>query len=171
MKYTLLVIGIFTSCTVFSQNTSEIVDVYDEKIKDKQNTEAQTYIAEYLTNFFSKKHERINGFYLVVEQRRQNNRNTLEMENIPFLTSKDIKDIVLIKNGDKYPTVSFQFNNIGTSKLQKVTSQNIGNGISIIIDKTIITMPMIFSEIQDGKIEYHSNLPYNETEILIKKLR
>lgn len=172
MKYTLLIVGIFISNILFSQNTSEIVDVIpDGEIKEEQNIEAQKYIAEYLNNFFSKKHERINGFYLVIEQKKQNNRNTLEIENIPFLTSKDIKDIMLIKNGDKYPTVSFQFNNTGTSKLQKVTSKNFGNGIAIIIDKEIITMSMISSDIQDGKFEYNSVLPYSETEILIKKLK
>ena len=61
--------------------------------------------------------------------------------------------------------------NKGVKKLRKITSNNIGNGIALIIDKKIITMPMISEKISTGQLEYNSMIPYNETEKLTNKLK
>ncbi|MEA1848007.1 hypothetical protein U9K52_03685 [Chryseobacterium sp. MHB01] len=172
MKHTLLIIGIMVSSLCFSQNTSEVVDVINNgKVENNEDRDTQNYIAEYLTSFFDKTYEKPDGFYLVIEQKTPNNKNTLEIESISFLNSTDIKNIILNKNGNKYPTVLFELNETGSRKLKKITSENFGNGIAIIVDKKIITMPMIVAEISDGKLEYNSILPYNETELIVNKLK
>lgn len=92
MKRTLLVIGIMASNLFFSQNTSEVVDIVGNgKIENNENKDAQNYIALYLNDFFDKTYEKPDGFYLVIEQKTPDNRNTLKIESIPFLTSTDIK--------------------------------------------------------------------------------
>ncbi|KUJ52227.1 hypothetical protein [Chryseobacterium sp. JAH] len=92
MKHILLILGIIISNSFFSQNTSEVVDVgNNERFENNEDKDAQNYIAGYLTDFFDKTYEKPNGLYLVIEQRNPSNRNTLEIENVPFLTSTDIK--------------------------------------------------------------------------------
>ena len=172
MRKTALTLGIFTSVLSFSQNKTEVVDVVvNGKIETQEDKEAQNYTANYLTNFFENTYEKANGFYLVVEQKTKNNRNSLKIDDLPFISSKDIKNITLKSNGNKYPTVIFELNKKGNKKLTEISSNNIGNGIALIIDKKIITMPMITEKMFEGKIEYNSNLNFGETEKLTKKLK
>ena len=171
-RKTALTLGIFTSVLSFSQNKTEVVDVVvNGKIETQEDKEAQNYTANYLTNFFENTYEKANGFYLVVEQKTKNNRNSLKIDDLPFISSKDIKNITLKSNGNKYPTVIFELNKKGNKKLTEISSNNIGNGIALIIDKKIITMPMITEKMFEGKIEYNSNLNFGETEKLTKKLK
>ena len=173
MKRAALIFGIITSTLSFSQNNSEIVDVVvNGKVQSQEEKDAQNYVANYLTNFFEKTYEKENGFYLVSEQKTQNNRrNSLKMDEFPFLYSKDIKKVTLKSNGNKFPTVIFELKKKATEKLSKLTSNNIGNGIALIIDKKIIAMPMISQNISDGKIEYNSMINYEETQKLLKKIK
>jgi preprotein translocase subunit SecD len=173
MKKAALILGIITSTLSFSQNNSEVVDVVvNGKIQTEDDTETQNYIANYLTNFFEKTYEKTNGFYLVSEQKTQNNRrNSLKMDEFPFLVSKDIKKVTLKSNGNKFPTVIFEFKKKASEKLNELTSNNIGNGIALIIDKKIITMPMISKNISNGKIEYNSSINFEETQNLTEKIK
>ena len=96
MRKTALTLGIFTSVLSFSQNKTEVVDVVvNGKIETQEDKEAQNYTANYLTNFFENTYEKANGFYLVVEQKTKNNRNSLKIDDLPFISSKDIKNITL----------------------------------------------------------------------------
>ena len=172
MKNVISIIAFLTSSLFFSQNNSEIVDVVNNgKIQTDENRQSQNYIASYLTKFFSDNYDRSNGFYLVVEQKTTNNESILKIEDKAFLNSQDIKAITLIGNGNKNPSVNFEFKKKGTEKLKEIAKKNIGNGIALIVDGKIITMPMISEEISDGKINYNSVLPYDETEKITKKLK
>ena len=172
MKNVISIIAFLTSSLFFSQNNSEIVDVVNNgKIQTDENRQSQNYIASYLTKFFSDNYDRSNGFYLVVEQKTTNNESILKIEDKAFLNSQDIKAITLIGNGNKNPSVNFEFKKKGTEKLKEIAKKNIGNGIALIVDGKIITMPMISEEISDGKINYNSVLPYDETEKINKKLK
>lgn len=172
MRKIAIILGITSSYLLFSQNRTDVVDVaIDGKIETQEEKELQNYMLSYLRKFIDNKYEKENGFYLVVEQKTHNNQNSLKMDDLPFLSSLDIKDIILKDNGKNYPTVIFKFKDKGVEKLRKITSNNIGNGIALIIDKKIITMPMISEKISTGQLEYNSMIPYNETEKLTNKLK
>lgn len=172
MRNLAIILGISSSCLLFSKNRTDVVDVVvDGKIETQKDKELQNYMLNYLRNFLYSKYEKENGFYLVVEQKTHNNQNSLEMDELPFLSSLDIENIILKDNGKKYPTVIFKFNDKGLEKLKEITSNNVGNGIALIIDKKIITMPMISEKISTGQLEYNSMIPYNETEKLTNKLK
>ena len=74
-------------------------------------------------------------------------------------------------NGDKFPTVLFEFKKKGSNILKNITTRNIGGGIALIVDKKIIIMQMITEGNLTGKIEYNSMNNYEETEKIIKKLK
>lgn len=172
MRKIAIILGITSSYLLFSQNRTDVVDVVvDGKIETQKDKELQNYMLNYLRNFLYSEYEKENGFYLVVEQKTHNNQNSLKMDDLPFLSSLDIKDIILKDNGKNYPTVIFKFKDKGVKKLRKITSNNIGNGIALIIDKKIITLPMISEKISTGQLEYNSMIPYNETEKLTNKLK
>lgn len=172
MRKIAIILGITSSYLLFSQNRTDVVDVVvDGKIETQKDKELQNYMLNYLRNFLYSEYEKENGFYLVVEQKTLNNQNSLKIDDLPFLSSLDIKDIILKDNGKNYPTVIFKFKDKGVKKLRKITSNNIGNGIALIIDKKIITMPMISEKISTGQLEYNSMIPYNETEKLTNKLK
>lgn len=172
MKTNLLIITLLISTLGFSQNTNEVVDVVvNGKIETQESKNSQNYVATYLRDFFSKFYEKANGFYLVTEQKTTNNRNTLNIENTAFLSPKDLKKIILKSNGDKFPTVLFEFKKKGSNILKNITTRNIGGGIALIVDKKIIIMQMITEGNLTGKIEYNSMNNYEETEKIIKKLK
>ena len=172
MRKIAIILGITSSYLLFSQNRTDVVDVVvDGKIETQKDKELQNYMLNYLRNFLYSEYKKENGFYLVVEQKTLNNQNSLKIDDLPFLSSLDIKDIILKDNGKNYPTVIFKFKDKGVKKLRKITSNNIGNGIALIIDKKIITMPMISEKISTGQLEYNSMIPYNETEKLTNKLK
>lgn len=172
MRNLAIILGILFSCLLFSQNRSDVVDVVvDGKIETQKDKELQNYMLNYLRNFLYSEYEKENGFYLVVEQKTLNNQNSLKMDDLPFLSSLDIENIILKDKGKKYPKVIFKFNDKGVEKLKEITSNSIGNGIALIIDRKIITMLMISEKISTGQLEYNSTIPYNETETLINKLK
>ena len=84
------------------------------------------------------KKERIkDGFYVIT--------------NKAFLQNEDISDATVAYNNHHEPYVAVSFTPSGTKVFSKITEDNIGNRLAIVVDRQIQSAPVIRSKINGGK--------------------
>lgn len=69
------------------------------------------------------------------------------------------------------PTVHFKFNSIASKKFAKITKENVGKPFAIVLDNTILTVPVIREPILNGEGEISGNFTEkhaNELAILLR---
>lgn len=62
------------------------------------------------------------------------------------------------------PQIAFKLSSIGAKKFAKVTRENIGRQLAIVIDGEVQTTPKIVSEIPDGRGVIKGNYTINEAK-------
>lgn len=182
---------------VFSDN--EINDIYDfiqTSAFEKFFNSGETYkiIAskfkdidkeiEGITNNFSetvekptKKFETIpvdreNGFYATVDYINSTADKDVKLENKPSLTSKDILEVKkTFSSYNDRPEISIVFTKDGDRKFYLLTKENIGKPIAIVIDKQIVSMPRVNSEIIGGKASISGDFSEDEIDKMIEILK
>ncbi|MBN8623231.1 MAG: DUF2059 domain-containing protein [Flavobacteriales bacterium] len=148
------------------------VDVFEEiKRLQEENQQKKSHQASYLTNFFESKYEKQDGFYLVTENKIDREESNLELETNPLFTLKDIEEIESIYNDQGNLVIDIKFKNESAKKLKEITANNINKGMAIIVDKKIIIMPVIASEIPDGKLQISGPLSVEEMKNIVNKLK
>lgn len=138
---------------------------------EEENHEKQNNQAEYLTRFFESKFEKPNGFYLVTENNKQTEDSKFELEEDPSFTPKDIEDVKSSYNDLGKLVIDIKFKKSSANKLKEITANNINKGMAIIIDQKIITMPIIMSEISDGKLQISGSYKVDEIKNIVNKLK
>lgn len=99
---------------------------------------------------------RVHGYYLV--------------KRVAAITGKDIRNARVGKDEFNQPVVNFTLSNQGGKIFEKVTSENIGKPLAIILDGRVISAPVIEAVIRDaGRITGHFTL--QEAEDLAIVLR
>ncbi|MBV0899434.1 MAG: protein translocase subunit SecD [Wolbachia endosymbiont of Fragariocoptes setiger] len=68
-------------------------------------------------------------------------------------------------------TVHFKFNNIASKKFAKVTKENIGNPFAIVLDNTVLAVPIIRDPILNGEGEISGNFSEKQASELVILLR
>jgi hypothetical protein len=182
---------------VFSDN--EINDIYDfikTSAFEKFFNSGETYkiIAskfkdidkeiEGITNNFSetvekptKKFEPIpvdreNGFYATVDYNNSTADKDIKLEDKPSLTSKDILEVKkTFSSYNDRPEISIVFTKDGARKFYLLTKENIGKPIAIVIDKHIVSMPRVNSEIIGGKASISGDFSEDEIDKMIEILK
>ncbi len=69
------------------------------------------------------------------------------------------------------PSVSFKFNTDGAKKFAKITKENVGKFFAIVLDKEVLTAPIIREPILGGKGEISGNFSMDEAKKLAILLR
>lgn len=72
------------------------------------------------------------------------------LEQAPVVTGEDLVDAQPSFNENGAPAVSFRFNPSGARKFGDYTADNIGNPFAIVLDKEVISAPVIQSHIPGG---------------------
>ena len=148
------------------------IDIFEDINQiQEENQEKQNNQASYLTNFFDTKFEKQDGFYLVIENRINKEERKLELEEKPSFTLNDIKEIKSSFNDLGYLIIDIKFKVSSAKKLKEITNKNINKEIAIIVDKKIITMPIISSEIPDGKLQISGMFTVEEVKNIVNKLK
>lgn len=148
------------------------VDVFEEINQiQEENQQKQSNQASYLTNFFGSKYEKQDGFYLVTENKINREKSDLQLEINPSFTPKDIEEIKSSYNDLGKLVIDIKFKSESAKKLKEITANNINKGMAIIVDKKIITMPVITSEIPDGKLQISGSFTVEEIKNIVNKLK
>jgi len=156
----------FAKDSIFNQ----FEDIAIELDRISQNIEKER--DEYSIVFEPIPIDRINGFYATIDYIPYREDNEIVLENNPAITKKDILEIK--KGVDNYGRVEINITlkNNATKKFYILTKNNIGKPIAIVIDRHIVSLPIIHSAISGKKISI-SVVDFTEEEIdnLIQKLR
>jgi protein-export membrane protein SecD len=89
----------------------------------------------------------------------------------PILDGKALKNAYanLSQNGDA--TVHFSLNKEGSEAFSKITGENIGKRIAILIDDQVLSAPLIREKISGGAVEISGSFNYEEASNLASSLR
>jgi protein-export membrane protein SecD len=80
------------------------------------------------------------------------------------------KAVVEFNPNTNEPAVSLTFNSEGKDLFAKVTKENVGNFISIFLDKSLISNPVVREEIKDGKAQISGSFALDEAKLLVRNL-
>lgn len=116
--------------------------------------------------------DRKNGFYATVDYNANEEDKNIKLDDKPSLTSNDILEVK--KEFNSY-TNQFEINVVftkeGAKKFYLLTLDNIGKPIAVVIDKQIVSIPMVHSEIIGGKMSIVGDFSDDEMDTMIKKLK
>lgn len=116
--------------------------------------------------------EREDGFYEVLQSSDKYPFKDVILAQNPVVSKSEIDDAAAGK--DEYihrPIVSIKLNEAGTLKFAEATERNIGKPIAIVINKKVISMPIVNSKISEGKIQIGGNFTMEEVEEMAEKLK
>lgn len=113
------------------------------------------------------------GFYATVDYTFSTENKDIKLENNPSLISKDILEIkkVYSKYNDNRPEISIVLTKEGARKFYLLTKENIGKPIAIVIDKKIVSIPRVQTEIIGGKVSISGDFSEKEIDKMIEKLK
>jgi RNA polymerase sigma factor (sigma-70 family) len=96
---------------------------------------------------------------------------TLYVQKKVLLDQTDLKSASVITNQPAgKPWIQITFTDAGAKRFAKVTHQNIGKRLAIIIDGRLYSAPTIKSEIRDGKAQITGNFSVQEANDLAAKI-
>jgi len=115
---------------------------------------------------------RKNGFYEVVDYKLYEYPQDVTLGKKPALTFDYIEEALKeYSMGSNQPEITIRLNKEGAQKFYELTKKNIGRPIAIVVDKYIVSMPTVQTEIPNGRISISGQFTEEETDRLIKQLR
>lgn len=108
----------------------------------------------------------VNGFLKMANKR---NGDTVYVSPIALFDNKDIESIALDKNQVGY-VIKLQFNEQSKKRLLKVTQENRMKNLAVLVNKELITAPVIQSPIYNGDVMITGYYLKSEAEKLYKTL-
>lgn len=111
------------------------------------------------------------GFYLIENYIPNSRINEVELENTPILTTEDIKKVELVRDFRNKPSIQVIFTPKGREEFHRQTKNNINKPLAVVINKQIVTMPIITTPIPNGKAQISGDYTQDEIEEMIKRLQ
>ena len=94
----------------------------------------------------------------------------LNVQKKILLDQTALKSAVASTNRQGYAQIDFSLTPDGTERFAKITGQNIGKRLAIVIDSQLITAPVIQSPITGGKGQITGNFTEQEAKDLAAKI-
>jgi len=116
--------------------------------------------------------DRENGFYATVDYNFSEAEKDIKLEDKPSLTSKDILEVKKVFSSyNNRSEISIVFTKEGAKKLYLLTKENIGKPVAIVIEKHIVSLPTVNSEILGGKASISGDFSEKEIDKMIEILQ
>lgn len=150
------------------------IDNEIEEITNNFNKSAKNKIVELPKKKFEPLPvDKENGFYATVDYTFSTEDENIKLENNPSLISTDILEIkkVYSNYNDNRPEISIVLTKEGARKFYLLTKENIGKPIAIVIDKKIVSIPKVQTEIMGGKVSVSGDFSEKEIDKMIEKLK
>lgn len=166
----------FNSDETYKIIASEFQDIDKEiqEITDNFSKSSESKIVELPRKKFEPMPvDKEDGFYATVDYTFSTEDKDIKLENNPSLTSTDILEIekVYSKYNDNRPEIRIVLTKEGARKFYLLTKENIGKPIAIVIDKKIVSIPKVQTEIMGGKVSISGDFSEKEIDIMIEKLK
>ena len=129
-------------------------------------------------SFYPKKDvkTKYNGIYLIVEKGKEfslinQQQVKVAVDSVPIISILDFEKVRMTYiNYPNYPELDIQLTKKGKLKFAKVTSENIGKSLAIIIDNKLLSLATVQTEIPNGKIGI-SGLDKKQIEEIVKRFK
>jgi preprotein translocase subunit SecD len=95
---------------------------------------------------------------------------TLQVQKTPLLDATAIESAYVIYDVPKQPWVGITFTEVGTKQFAEITRQHIGDRLAIVVEKKLLSAPIIRAEIPDGKADIAANFTEIEARSLAKRI-
>ena len=157
-------------------NSGETYKVISTKFSDINNE------IERITNNFNETVEKPNnkfepipvdredGFYAMVDYGTSAEFKYVTLEEKPSLTKKDISKVKKASNNDRM-YIDLTLTKEGAKKFYILTKNNISKPVAIVIEKHIVSLPIVNSEIIGGKVSISGDFSEKEIDKMIEKLK
>jgi len=171
----------FIQTSVFENffNSGEIYKIISAQFKDidkgiKRITENFSKNIEKPTKEFKPiPVDKIDGFYETVNYSFSAVNKDIKLKDKPSLTSKDIQEVkkVYSSHNKNRPEISIVLTKEGSRKFYLLTKKNIGKPLAIVIEKQIVSLPTVTSQIMGGKVSISGDFSEKEIDKMIEKLK
>ena len=115
--------------------------------------------------------EREDGFYETVDYNPNSDKKDIQLEKRPSITKEDILEVKKVTNKQGKSHIEISLNKNGARNFHILTKKNIGKPIAIVIDKYIVTLPIVNFTISGGKMDITGNFSNDEIDRMIEKLK
>jgi len=159
------------STTTNRKISEQFKDITAELDKINKNIKQQNEIIELKPKFEPIFIDREDGFYETVDYDSNKDYKDIELVKTPSISKTEISKIEKNTNKSGVSCIDITFSKKGAKQFYLLTKKNIGNPIAIVIDKHIVNIPIVNSEISGGKASILGNFTIEEIEKMIEKLR
>lgn len=149
----------------FSDIAKELEKI-DKSIKQQyENNEVEK------TQFKPISINREDGFYETVDFDSNKDLKDIELVKTPSISKIEISEIKKSTNRFGNTYIDITFTKKGSKQFYLLTKKNIGKPIAIVIDKYIVSIPTVNSEIFGGKASISGNFTTEEIDKMIESLK
>ena len=160
------------STTTNRKISEQFKDITAELDKINKNIKQQNEIIEKSKPKFEPIFiDREDGFYETVDYDSNKDYKDIELVKTPSISKTEILKIEKNTNKSGVSCIDITFSKKGAKQFYLLTKKNIGNPIAIVIDKHIVNIPIVNSEISGGKASISGNFTIEEIDKMIEKLR
>jgi hypothetical protein len=114
---------------------------------------------------------RENGFYETLNYKKYDDNTKLILAEKPILTKEDISEVITGFNDMGFCVLNITLTPKGALILKNVSSKNIDKPLAIVVNKKIISAPIITSEIAGGKLEISGQFSLDEANKIAEPLK
>jgi preprotein translocase subunit SecD len=160
------------SSTTNRKISEQFIDITTELDKVKKNIKQQNEIIEKSKPKFEPiSIDREDGFYEIVDYDSNKDFKDIKLVKTPSIYKTEILKIEKNTNRSGVSSIDITFSKKGAKQFHLLTKMNIGNPIAIVIDKHIVNIPIVNSEILRGEVSISGNFTNEEIDKMIEKLK
>lgn len=116
--------------------------------------------------------DREDGFYEVVDYDVQKSAlKDLNLSTDIGISTREISTIKKRKNDIDLYVIDIVLTEAGAGKFKKLTKKNIARPIAIVLNRKLISAPLVMNPIPDGKVEISGNFTEEEIDEIINAIK
>ncbi|WPO81923.1 hypothetical protein SD427_14260 [Chryseobacterium sp. JJR-5R] len=116
--------------------------------------------------------DREDGFYEVVDYDVQKSAlKDLNLSTDIGISTREISTIKKRKNEIDLYVIDIVLTEAGAGKFKKLTKKNIARPIAIVLNRKLISAPLVMNPIPDGKVEISGNFTEEEIDEIINAIK
>ncbi|TDQ79201.1 hypothetical protein CLV99_0633 [Sphingobacterium yanglingense] len=115
--------------------------------------------------------DRVDGFYAVISFTEPYPYSDVVLGDHPLVSRAEIKEAkAAVEQYQNHPIVDIEFTKEGAGKFEKLTEENIGKPIAIVVGGKVVSMPVVQGIISGGKVHISGGFSMEEVVRMAKIL-
>ncbi|TDQ79182.1 hypothetical protein CLV99_0614 [Sphingobacterium yanglingense] len=115
--------------------------------------------------------DRVDGFYVVISFTEPYPYSDVVLGDHPLVSRAEIKEAkATVEQYQNHPIVDIEFSKEGAERFEKLTEENIGKPIAIVVGGKVVSMPVVQGIISGGKVHISGGFSMEEVVRMAKIL-